>query len=216
MLFFIDSADINEIKELNKFGIIDGVTTNPTLFSKSGNDFHRHAKDICEVVTGPVSLEVGSTNYDEMVTEGEKIIKIAENVVLKLPMTWDGIRACKYFAHKGALVNMTLCFSSNQALLAAKAGAAYISPFIGRIDDIGQDGLSLIEDIQQIYQNYNFRTQILAASIRNTYHLQQVALMGADVATVPSKILKQMLNHPLTDQGIAKFSEDWIKSGLKI
>jgi transaldolase len=217
MLFFIDSANVKEIEELYAYGIIDGVTTNPSLFSKEGKDFYQTAKDICGLVDGPVSLEVAALDYENIIKEGDKILSIADNVVLKLPCTWDGIKACKYFSGQDRLVNMTLCFSASQALLAAKAGAAYISPFIGRLDDSGSDGLDLIEDIQTIYSNYEWLdTQILAASIRNIYHLQQAAMIGADIATIPAKLLKQLVNHPLTDQGLEIFSHDWKKSGLKI
>lgn len=217
MLFFIDSAEAQEIEELCAYGIVDGVTTNPTLLAKQGKDFRQVATDICRIVDGPVSLEAAALDYEGMVREGEKILAIADNVVLKLPCTWDGIRACRHFSSQGRKVNMTLCFSSTQALLAAKAGAAYISPFIGRIDDTGGDGLALIEDIREIYSNYeNIDTQILAASIRSPYHLYQVATIGVEVATLPAKILRQLMTHPLTDQGLAIFSEDWKKSGLKI
>jgi len=217
MLFFIDSANIKEIEELYTYGIIDGVTTNPSLLAKEGGDFYSVAKAICKLVDGPVSLEVSALDYDAMLKEGTKILDIAENVVLKLPCTWDGVKACEHFAGKDALVNMTLCFSSTQALVAAKAGAAYISPFIGRIDDIGGDGLVLIEEIQEIFANYEWiDTQILAASIRNTYHLQQAAMIGADIATVPANIIWQLMNHPLTEQGLERFTSDWKKSGLKI
>lgn len=217
MRFFIDSTDIKEIEELNSYGIIDGVTTNPSLFAKTGGDFYIVAKDICAAVYGDVSLEVSATDYDNMLKEGEKILAIAENVVLKLPITLDGIKACSYFAGNGYRVNMTLCFSANQALIAAKAGAAYVSPFIGRLDDSGQDGLELISDIREIYDNYpDFDTQILAASIRNPYHLYQASMIGADVATMSAKIIKQALQHPLTDKGLEIFTSDWNKSGLSI
>ena len=217
MLFFIDSADIKEIAELYQYGIVDGVTTNPTLLSKQGKDFYKTAKEICDLVKGPVSLEVAAQDYASMLKEGDKILSIADNVVLKLPCTWDGIRGCHHFASQKRDVNMTLCFSATQALIAAKAGAAYVSPFIGRIDDIGGDGLVLIEEIREIYSNYeDLNTQILAASIRSPYHLYQVATIGVEVATVPAKILRQLMTHPLTDQGLAIFSEDWQKSGLKI
>ena len=216
MLFFLDSADVKEIEDLSSVGIIDGVTTNPSLLSKNSGDFYKIAKDICAATNGPVSLEVGSTDYEGMLTEGEKILSIASNVVLKLPTTWDGIKVCSYFASQGKDVNMTLCFSVNQALLAAKAGAAYISPFIGRLDDIGQDGLTLVEEIHNLYLNYEFTTKILAASIRNPYHLYQVAQIGAQVATMPSKVIRQLVDHPLTDIGLKNFSSDWLKSGLKI
>ncbi len=217
MKFFIDSTDIKEIEELNSFGIIDGVTTNPSLFAKTGGDFYQTARDICASVYGDVSLEVSATDYDNMLKEGEKILGIAQNVVLKLPTTLDGIKACSYFSGNGYRVNMTLCFSANQALIAAKAGAAYVSPFIGRLDDSGQDGLELISDIREIYDNYpDFDTQILAASIRNPYHLYQASMIGADVATMSARIIKQALEHPLTDKGLEIFTQDWKKSGLKI
>lgn len=217
MKFFIDSANIEEIAELYAYGIIDGVTTNPTLLAKNGQDFRQTAIELCNLVKGPVSLEAAALDFEGMVREGDKILAIASNIVLKLPCTWDGIRACKHFSAQGRLVNMTLCFSSTQALLAAKAGAAYISPFIGRVDDIGGDGLALIEDIRDIYSNYEgIKTQILAASIRSPYHLYQVATIGVEVATLPAKILKQLMTHPLTEQGLTIFSKDWQKSGLKI
>lgn len=218
MLFFIDSAEAKEIEELYAYGIIDGVTTNPTLLARQGQDFRQTAIDICRIVDGrPVSLEAAALDYEGMLREGDKILAIADNVVLKLPCTWEGIRACKYFSSQGKRVNMTLCFSSTQALLAAKAGASYISPFIGRIDDTGGDGLALIEDIREIYLNYDdIDTQILAASIRSPYHVYQVATIGVEVATLSAKILRQLMTHPLTDQGLAIFSEDWEKSGLKI
>lgn len=217
MKFFIDSTDIKEINELNSYGIIDGVTTNPSLFAKTGGDFYSIAKEICEAVYGDVSLEVSAIDYDNMRKEGEKILNIADNVVLKLPMTLEGVKACSYFAGNGYRVNMTLCFSANQALIAAKAGAAYISPFIGRLDDSGQDGLELISDIREIYNNYpDFDTEILAASIRNPYHLYQASMIGADVATMSGKIIKQVFQHPLTDKGLEIFTTDWKNSGLKI
>ena len=217
MLIFIDSADVKEIEEFASIGIIDGVTTNPSLMAKTGKDFYIVAKDICATVAGPVSLEVSGTSYKDMLIEGEKILSIAKNVVLKLPMTWDGIKACKHFSNLKHSVNMTLCFSSSQGLMAAKAGATYVSPFIGRIDDTGQDGLELISDIHAIFSNYpELNTQILAASIRNTYHFYQSALIGVHVATLPGKLIKQLLDHPLTEKGIEIFSSDWKKSGLKI
>jgi len=217
MYLFIDSADIKEIEEFYAYGIIDGVTTNPSLIAGQGKDFYKVAKEICSSVDGPVSLEVAALDYEGMLQEGEKILDIAENVVLKLPCTWNGIRACDHFAGKDHLVNMTLCFSSSQALLAAKAGAAYISPFIGRIEDVGGDGIGLIDEIKNIYSNYDWLdTEILAASIRNTNHLCQVAMVGADIATVPARILRQSMNHPLTDQGLEIFTRDWKKSGLAL
>jgi transaldolase len=217
MLFFLDSADVSEIEELKMVGIFDGITTNPSLFSDKADEFYSFARLLCEKASGlPVSIEVGATDYDEMLEEGKRILSISDNVVLKLPTTWDGIKACQYFSSIGREVNMTLCFSANQAVLVAKAGASYVSPFVGRLDDIGHDGLELLEDIKLIYQNYGFKTKILAASIRNVYHLHQVARIGVDVATMPIKIIKNLINHPLTDMGVEKFRLDWINSGLKI
>lgn len=217
MKIFIDSADIAEISELHSCGIIDGVTTNPSLMAKAGGDFHKLAEKICEIVYPfPVSIELVANNYDDMLEQGKKIVSIAENVVLKLPMAWDGIRACDYFSKDGYAVNMTLCFSAHQALLAAKVSAAYVSPFIGRLDDTGQDGLELLSDIKEIFSNYDLDTQILAASIRNTYHIYQAAMIGADVITAQGKIIRQLIEHPLTDKGLEIFDNDWKKSGLKI
>lgn len=217
MKFFIDTAKIEEIKFLNSYGLIDGVTTNPSLIAGLGCDFFKVAKEICDLVKGPVSLEVTANKYNEMIEEGKKLAEIGKNVVIKLPMTLDGIKACHYFSNQGIAVNVTLCFSAAQAILAAKAGAAYVSPFVGRLDDIGQDGLGLISEICQIYKNYpKFNTQILVASIRNPIHIVAAAKMGADVVTAPAKILSQLIEHPLTSKGLEIFNQDWIKYNSKI
>jgi transaldolase len=217
MKFFLDSANIDEIKELSDFGIIDGVTTNPSIIAKAGQDIFKLVKEICKAVPGDVSAEVASIEYAGMIDEGKRLSDIAENVVIKLPTTWEGIKACNYFAERGKKVNMTLCFSVTQALTAAKAGAEYISPFIGRIDDSGHDGLNLIEEIVTVYSNYPaLNTKVLAASIRHVQHLREVSLIGADVATMPAKVIKQLLNHPMTDLGLEGFLKDWQQSGLKI
>lgn len=217
MKFFIDSADIAEIKELAAYGLLDGVTTNPSLIAKSGRDFKEVIAEICSVVEGPVSAEVAATDYENMVREGEILGKIADNVCIKLPLTMDGLKACKYFSSKGIQTNVTLCFSAAQAILAAKAGATFVSPFVGRLDDIGQDGMGLIEEICDIYSNYpNFETEVLVASIRNPIHITAAARMGADVATIPGKVLKQLASHPLTEKGLATFVKDWASTGQKI
>jgi len=217
MKFFIDTAEISEIKELNSFGLIDGVTTNPTLIAKSGRKFQEVIAEICAEVKGPVSAEVASTDYDAMVREGEILSKIAKNVCIKLPLTMDGIKACRYFSNKGIQTNVTLCFSPAQAILVAKAGATFVSPFVGRLDDIGQDGLNLIGEICEIYANYdNFKTQVLVASIRNPIHIVESAKLGAHVATIPAKVIKQLAQHPLTDKGIETFVKDWAGTGQKI
>ena len=217
MKFFIDSAEIAEIKEMAAYGLVDGVTTNPSLIAKSGRDFKEVIAEICAIVEGPVSAEVAATDYANMVREGEILSKIAKNVCVKLPLTLDGIKACKYFSDKGIKTNVTLCFSAAQAILAAKAGATFVSPFVGRLDDIGQDGLSLIEEICQIYANYeDFNTQVLVASVRNPIHITQSAQMGAHVATMPAKVLKQLASHPLTDKGLETFVKDWASTGQKI
>lgn len=217
MKFFIDSAEISEIKELADSGLLDGVTTNPSLIAKSGRDFKEVISEICQIVDGPVSAEVAATDYNGMIKEGEILSKIAKNVCIKLPLTMDGLKACSYFSKKNIQTNVTLCFSAAQAILAAKAGATFVSPFVGRLDDIGQDGLELIEEICQIFSNYdNFKTQILVASIRNPIHITASAKMGADVATIPAKVLKQLVSHPLTDKGLDIFINDWKKTGQKI
>lgn len=213
MKFFVDTADINEIRELAATGLLDGVTTNPSLIMKSGRNFLEVIEEICDVVKGDVSAEVVALDYEGMINESKKLKKIAKNVVIKLPLTLDGLKACKHLSDDGVKVNVTLCFSANQAILAAKAGATYISPFVGRLDDIGQDGMDLIADICQIYKNYdNFTTEVLVASIRNPVHLLESARLGAHVATLPPAVIKQLFNHPLTDKGIAVFMADWEKT----
>ncbi len=217
MKFFVDTADVAEIRELAATGLLDGVTTNPSLVAKAGRDFKTIIAEICEVVDGPVSAEVAATDYEGMLREGRILAKIAENVAVKLPLTWDGLKACKVLTTEGTMVNVTLCFSANQALLAAKAGATFVSPFIGRLDDIGLDGMDLIGEIRSIYDNYpDFSTEVLAASIRTVNHVKECALMGADVATVPPAILKALVKHPLTDKGLEQFLADWAKTGQKI
>lgn len=217
MKFFIDSAEISEIKELASYGLLDGVTTNPSLIAKSGRDFKEVIAEICSVVEGPVSAEVAATEYEGMVKEGEILSKIADNVCIKLPLTMDGLKACKYFSDKGIKTNVTLCFSAAQAILAAKAGATFVSPFVGRLDDIGQDGIDLIQEICEIYSNYpEFETEVLVASIRNPIHITTAARIGADVATIPGKVLKQLVSHPLTDKGLETFVKDWASTGQKI
>ncbi len=210
MKFFIDSAEINEIREIASFGMVDGVTTNPSLIAKTGKDFKSIIAEICALIPGPVSAEVAATDYQNMVKEGEILSKIAKNVCIKLPMTIDGLKACSYFAGKGIQTNVTLCFSSAQAIMAAKAGATFVSPFVGRLDDIGFDGMNLISEIKEIYSNYpRFTTEILVASIRNPVHIIAAATIGADVATIPAKVLGQLIHHPLTDKGLEVFLKDW-------
>lgn len=214
MQFFLDSADINEISEIYDTGIIDGVTTNPSLMSKTSKDAISTIIDICKIVKGDVSIEVVSNNFDDMIKQGEKLLEIADNIVIKLPITWNGIRACKYFSARAVKVNMTLCFSVNQALIAAKAGAYYVSPFVGRLDDIGHDGMQLIKDIKQMYHNQSLHSKILVASVRSAIHIQESAIIGADVITASGKIILNLLNHPLTSQGLDKFNNDWMASNL--
>ena len=216
MKFFVDTANIGDIAELAATGLIDGVTTNPSLIAKAGKPFTDVIKEICALVEGPVSAEVVATDYDGMITEGRKLAKLADNVTVKLPLTWDGLKACKTLTGEGTMVNVTLCFSANQALLAAKAGATFISPFIGRLDDINIDGMELIADIRQIYDNYLFDTEILAASIRTANHVKDSALAGADVATMPPNVIKSLVNHPLTDKGLETFLADAKKAGIKV
>ncbi len=216
MKFFVDTADVKEIRELAELGLVDGVTTNPSLILKSGGSIIEVTKEICSIVDGPVSAEVVATDYDGMMREAEILGAIADNIAIKVPLTFDGLKACRKLASEGRQVNVTLCFSANQALLAAKAGAAFISPFIGRIDDIGIDGMELIAEIRQIYDNYGFETEILAASVRTVNHVKQAALIGADVATVPPATLKALVKHPLTDKGLEAFLADWAKTGQKI
>ena len=216
MKFFIDTAEIDEIKELNEFGMVDGVTTNPSLIRKSGRDIIEVTQEICNIVSGPVSAEVTATEAEQMIAEGKKLAQIADNIAVKVPLTWDGLKACKTLSGLGHMVNVTLCFSANQALLAAKAGATFISPFIGRLDDVNLDGLDLISDIRLIYDNYSFDTQILAASIRTVNHVTQSALIGADVMTAPPSVIKSLASHPLTDKGLAAFLSDIKEAGQKI
>lgn len=217
MKFFLDTGDINEIKELSASGLVDGITTNPSLVLKSGRKFVDLVKEICEIVPGPVSAEVVATDHKTMLAEGRKLAKIAKNVVVKVPLTPDGLKTCKVLSDAGTKVNVTLCFSPAQALLAAKSGASYISPFVGRLDDIGTDGMELIADIIQIYRSYDsINTEVLVASIRHPIHIIAAAKMGADVATMPPNVLKMMYNHPLTDKGLAAFVADWAKTGQKI
>ena len=211
MEIYIDTANIDEIREAASLGVLDGVTTNPSLVAKEGVDFHDRLTEICDVVKGPVSAEVVATDHDGMVAEAEQLLKIAPNIVIKLPCIVEGLKACKTLSDRGVKINMTLCFQPLQALLVAKAGAYLVSPFIGRIDDISGDGVELIQQIRQIYDNYGFSTKILAASIRHPMHLVQMAMIGADVATVPFKIIQQMMKHPLTDVGLKNFLADWDK-----
>lgn len=214
MKFFIDTANLDEIKEANEMGLIDGVTTNPSLIAKEGDiDFKEHIGKICSMVKGDVSAEVVSLDTEGMLKEGRELAKIADNVVVKCPLTLDGLKATRTFTAEGIKTNVTLCFSAAQALLAAKAGATYISPFVGRLDDISQDGMQLISDIVQIYENYDYPTQVLTASIRHPMHIIDAALIGADVCTIPFKTLAQLVKHPLTDKGLESFLNDWKKSG---
>lgn len=216
MKFFVDTADVDEIRELADTGLLDGVTTNPSLIMKSGRDITEVTKEICSIVDGPVSAEVTATDFDGMMKEAKVLAKIADNICIKLPLTMDGIKACKHLTSAGHKTNVTLCFSATQALLAAKAGATYVSPFIGRLDDMGIDGMELIEEMRLIFDNYEFETQILAASIRTINHVKDSALAGADVATIPPATLKALVKHPLTDKGLEAFLADWAKTGQKI
>lgn len=216
MKFFVDTAEVSEIIELNDLGMVDGVTTNPSLIKKSGRDILEVTKEICGIVSGPVSAEVTATDADKMIAEGRKLAELASNIAVKLPLTWDGLKACRVLSQEGKMVNVTLCFAANQALLAAKAGATFISPFIGRLDDINLDGMELIEDIRTIYDNYGFETQNLAASIRTANHVLDSARIGADVITAPPAVIKNLANHPLTDKGLATFLADIKKTGQTI
>ncbi|MCB1563590.1 MAG: fructose-6-phosphate aldolase [Alphaproteobacteria bacterium] len=217
MKFFVDTADLDEIKDLAGTGLLDGVTTNPSLIAKSGKEFIPLIKEICAVVDGPVSAEVAATDYATMRKEAEVLRKIADNVAVKVPLTEDGLKVCKELSDDGTMVNVTLCFSPSQAILAAKAGAAFVSPFVGRLDDISQDGLSLISDIVRIYDNYPaFDTEVLVASIRNPLHIVESAKMGAHVMTSPPSVIRQLYKHPLTTSGLAAFVEDWKKTGQSI
>lgn len=213
MKFFVDTAVIAEIRDLAEFGMVDGVTTNPSLILKSGRDFIETVREICALVPGPVSAEVVSLDAETMLAEGRKLAAIAENIAVKVPLTWAGLKTCKVLAAEGRMVNVTLCFSANQALLAAKAGATFISPFIGRLDDIHLDGMELIREIRTIYDNYDFDTEILAASIRSANHVRLAALAGADVVTAPAAVLKGLATHPLTDKGLDQFVKDWAATG---
>ena len=218
MKFFVDTADVDEIRELVDTGLLDGVTTNPSLVAKTGRDFFEVLKEICALVPGPVSAEVAATDTDSMLTEGRKLAEIASNITVKVPLTWDGLKACRALTQGGIRVNVTLCFSAAQALLAAKAGAHYVSPFVGRLDDIGHDGMQVVAEIREIYDNYggDFGTEILVASIRHPMHVIAAARIGADVATVPPKVLRQLVSHTLTDKGLAAFLADWEKTGQTI
>ena len=216
MKFFVDTADTAAIRELHELGMVDGVTTNPSLIHKSGRDIKEVIAEIAEMVDGPVSAETVATDYETMVKEGHEVAKLGKNIAIKVPLTLDGLKACKHLSGEGHMVNVTLCFSANQALLAAKAGATFISPFVGRLDDINIDGMDLIADIRQIYDNYGFETQILAASIRSANHMSEAAKIGADVATAPPDVIKKMAAHPLTDKGLDAFLKDWAATGQSI
>nr|WP_319391550.1 fructose-6-phosphate aldolase [uncultured Cohaesibacter sp.] len=216
MKFFVDTAETKDIRELASTGLIDGVTTNPSLIVKSGRDFKEVIAEICEITDGPVSAEVTALEHSQMMAEAKELLKIANNIAIKVPLTIDGLKTCKALTDNGHMVNVTLCFSANQALLAAKAGATFISPFIGRLDDLNIDGMELIEDIRTIYDNYGFETEILAASIRNANHVKDCALAGADVATIPPSVIKGLVNHALTDKGLEAFMKDWATTGQSI
>ncbi|MCH7630618.1 MAG: fructose-6-phosphate aldolase [Proteobacteria bacterium] len=216
MKFFADTADTGEIRELAATGLLDGVTTNPSLIKKSGRKLFEVLEEICTIVDGPVSAETVALDYETMLKEGQKLSKISKNIAIKVPMTVAGLKTCKALRADRIMVNVTLCFSATQALLAAKAGATYISPFVGRLDDVSEDGMELIGDIRLIYDNYNFQTQILVASIRNPLHVLEAARIGADVATIPAAIMKQLFKHPLTDKGLEAFLKDWKKTGESI
>ena len=216
MKFFVDTADVKEIQELNDLGLVDGVTTNPSLIMKSGGKILEVTKQICDIVKGPVSAEVTALDYAGMMKQAKVLAAIAQNIAIKVPLTMDGLKACRAIRSEGRMVNVTLCFSATQALLAAKAGATFISPFVGRVDDMADDGMEIVSEIRTIYDNYDFKTEILAASIRSVNHVKQAALIGADVATVPAKILKALYQHPLTDKGLESFLADWKKTGQTI
>ena len=216
MKLFLDTASADELRQLNEGGLVDGVTTNPSLIAKHGGVFLKTIAELCALVQGPVSAEVASTAYAEMMAEGERLADVAPNVVVKLPLTWEGLRACRSFAERGVKTNVTLCFSATQALMAAKARASYVSPFIGRLEDHGEPGMGLIEDIRSIYDQYGFTTEILAASIRSEAHVRSAALLGADCATLPPAIFRSLVDHPLTDRGLRQFMDDWASSGQTI
>ena len=216
MKFFIDTADVAEIKDMASTGLVDGVTTNPSLIAKSGRNIIDVIAEICDLVDGPVSAEVAATDFETMIAEGRRLAKIADNVTVKVPLTVDGLKTCKTLSDEGTGVNVTLCFSATQALLAAKAGATFISPFVGRLDDIGGVGMDMIADIVQIYGNYDFPTEVLVASVRGPQHVLEAAKIGADVATLPPAVIRAMYNHPLTDKGLQAFLDDWAKTGQSI
>jgi len=216
MKLFLDTADAAEIRELAATGLVDGVTTNPSLAAKTGRDYGESLKEICSIISGSVSAEVLATDFDGMLKEGRAAAKIAPNIYVKVPSTWEGMKACRALTNEGARVNVTLCFSPIQAMMAAKAGAAFISPFIGRVDDVGEDGMGLIRDIRAIYDNYGFKTEILAASIRSVSHVREAALSGADISTIPADIFKKLMSHPLTDKGLAAFAADAKKANVTI
>jgi len=216
MKFFVDTADVEAISELNALGMVDGVTTNPSLIMKSGRDIREVTAEICRMVDGPVSAETVATDAEGMIAEGHELARIADNIAIKVPLTWEGLKACKALSGEGRMVNVTLCFSANQALLAAKAGASFISPFVGRLDDINHDGMALIATIREIYDNYDFETEILVASVRGANHMTEAARIGADVTTAPPDVIRKMAEHPLTDKGLANFLSDWKKTGQKI
>ena len=216
MKFFVDSADIKQIEDLMPTGLVDGVTTNPSLIAKNGDDMSKTIKDICALVPGPVSAEVTATDSDKMLEEGQYLASLAKNVTIKVPLTINGLKTCKALRAQGTQVNVTLCFSAAQALLAAKAGASFISPFVGRLDDIGEKGMDLIEDIVVIYENYGFETEVLVASVRSKQHVIDAAIIGAHVATLPPKVIYELYEHPLTDKGLKAFLDDWSKTGQSI
>jgi len=216
MKFFVDTAEIDEIRALAETGMVDGVTTNPSLIMKSGRNILDVTKEICDLIPGPVSAETVAADAEGMIAEGRKLAAVAPNIAVKVPLTWEGLKACKALTGEGRMVNVTLCFSANQALLAAKAGATFISPFVGRLDDVGLDGMELISEIRQIYDNYHFSTEILVASIRTVGHVKAAALIGADVITAPPAVIKALAAHPLTDKGLDAFLKDWAKTGQKI
>ena len=216
MKFFVDTADIKQIEELIPSGFVNGVTTNPSLIAKQGSDMSETIKSICSIVDGPVSAEVTATNFEDMLREGEYLASLAKNVAVKVPLTVDGLRACKSFREQGILVNVTLCFTAAQALLAAKAGASFISPFVGRLDDIGEKGMDLIENIVLMYENYDFKTEVLVASVRSAQHVIDASVIGAHIATLPPKLIHKLYKHELTDKGLQTFLEDWAKTGQSI
>tara|TARA_R110000787_G_scaffold182922_1_gene294926 strand:- start:815 stop:1477 length:663 start_codon:yes stop_codon:yes gene_type:complete len=217
MKFFVDTADVDEIRDLASTGLVDGVTTNPSLIAKSGRNFLDVIREICDIVPGPVSAEVAATDHETMLAEGRKLAKLAANVTVKVPLTQDGLKTCKALTDEGTMVNVTLCFSAGQAILAAKAGASFVSPFVGRLDDISRDGMGLIDEICTIYENYDsFTTEVLVASIRSPNHIVEAAKMGAHVATFPPSVMRQLFKHPLTDSGLAAFLADWQKTGQSI